>query len=105
MMNQDNKTVVETIHNLMHLVRELYPDDPETQEMLDIDAVMLQANVVVDNLTKEKANIEAEANEAFYKWEEKLFPQGIESNLSDNDRNLFVTGYVIAILTKEKTNV
>ena len=53
MMNQDNKTVIETIHNLMHLVRELYPDDPETQEMLDIDAVMLQANVVVDNLTKE----------------------------------------------------
>ena len=56
-MNQDNKTIVETIHNLMHLVRELYPDDPETQEILDIDAVMLQANVVVNNLTKEKANV------------------------------------------------
>jgi len=51
-------------------------------------------------------NIEAEANEAFYRWEEKLFPQGIESNLSDNDRNLFVTGYVIATLkTKEKEDV
>ena len=51
------KVAVETIHNLMHLVRELYPDDPETQEMLDIDAVMLQANVVVNNLTKEKTNV------------------------------------------------
>jgi hypothetical protein len=48
-------------------------------------------------------DVEAEANEAFYKWEEKLFPQGMESNFSDNDRNLFVTGYVIARLkTKEK---
>ena len=44
-------------------------------------------------------NIEAEANEAFYKWEAKLF--GATSPLSDNDRNLFVTGYVIAKLTKE----
>ena len=44
---------IQTINNLSYLVKELYPDDPETQEMLDIDAVMLQANVVVDNLTKE----------------------------------------------------
>lgn len=51
------KVAVETIHNLMHLVRELYPDDPATQEMLDIDAVMLQADVVVDNLTKGKTNV------------------------------------------------
>jgi len=43
-----------------------------------------------------EANIEAEANEAFYKWEAKLF--GDTSPLSDNDRNLFVTGYVIATL-------
>lgn len=57
MMTQDNKTAVETIHNLMHLVRELYPDDPETQEMLDIDAVMEQANLTVRNLTKEKADV------------------------------------------------
>jgi len=45
-----------------------------------------------------EANIEAEANEAFYKWEAKLF--GDDTPLSDNDRNLFVTGYVIATLTK-----
>jgi hypothetical protein len=51
MMTQDNKTAVETIHNLMHLVRELYPDDPATQEMLDIDAVMEQANLTIRNLT------------------------------------------------------
>jgi len=57
MMTQDNKTAVETIHNLMHLVRELYPDDPATQEMLDIDAVMEQANLTVRNLTKEKADV------------------------------------------------
>ena len=55
-MAQDNIKAVETIHNLMHLVRELYPDDPETQEMLDIDAVMEQANLTVRNLTKEKAD-------------------------------------------------
>jgi hypothetical protein len=46
-----------------------------------------------------EANIEAEANEAFYKWEEKLFNGN--SPLSDNDRNLFVTGYVIAKLNSE----
>jgi len=57
MMTQDNIKAVETIHNLMHLVRELYPDDPETQEMLDIDAVMEQANLTVRNLTKEKADV------------------------------------------------
>jgi hypothetical protein len=46
-------------------------------------------------------DVEAEANEAFYKWEERLF-QG-ESPLSDYDRDLFVTGYVMAKLkTKEK---
>ena len=44
-------------------------------------------------------NIEAEANEAFYKWEQRLF--GDVTPLSDNDRNLFVTGYVIAKLTNE----
>lgn len=49
-----------------------------------------------------QTNIEAEANEAFYKWEAKLF--GDNSPLSDNDRNLFVTGYVIATLTKEKAD-
>jgi len=49
--------------------------------------------------------LEDEANEAFYAYEQKLFPQGDESNLSDNDRNLFVTGYVIATLKiKEKQN-
>jgi len=49
--------------------------------------------------------LEDEANEAFYAYEQKLFPQGDESNLNDNDRNLFVTGYVIATLKiKEKQN-
>jgi hypothetical protein len=43
-------------------------------------------------------NLEHNANEAFYAWEAKMFPQGIESNLSDVDRELFVTGYVAAIL-------
>jgi hypothetical protein len=46
-------------------------------------------------------NIEAEANEAFYKWEQKVF--GDDTPLSDNERNLFVTGYVIARLTKGET--
>jgi hypothetical protein len=44
-------------------------------------------------------DIEAEANEAFYKWEHKLF--GDDTPLSDNERNLFVTGYVIAKLNNE----
>jgi len=57
MMAQDNIKAVETIHNLMHLVRELYPDDPATQEMLDIDAVMEQANLTVRNLIKEETNV------------------------------------------------
>ena len=49
-------------------------------------------------------NLEQQANEAFYIWEAKLFPQGgIESNLSDRDRELFATGYVIATLNKDKT--
>jgi hypothetical protein len=43
-----------------------------------------------------EVNIEAEANETFYKWEEKLFNGN--SPLSDDDRNLFVTGYVMAVL-------
>ena len=46
-----------------------------------------------------EVDVEAEANEAFYKWEAKLF--GNDTPLSDNDRNLFVTGYVIAKLTNE----
>lgn len=49
-------------------------------------------------------NLEQNANEAFYAWESKLFPQGTESHLSDRDRDLFVTGYVIATLNKEKEN-
>ena len=51
-------------------------------------------------------NLEQQASEAFYIWESKLFPQGgIESNLSDRDRELFSTGYVIATLNKEKEGI
>jgi hypothetical protein len=48
-------------------------------------------------------NLEQQANEAFYIWESKLFPNGTDSNLSDRDRDLFVTGYVIATLNQKKT--
>ena len=47
-----------------------------------------------------KDNLEAQANEAFYKWEQKLFNG--ESPLSDYDRDIFVTGYVMGRLKDEE---
>jgi hypothetical protein len=44
---------VQTINNLSYLVRELYPDDPQTIEMLNIDEVLEQAQITIHNLTKE----------------------------------------------------
>jgi hypothetical protein len=44
---------VTTINNLSYLVRELYPDDPATQEMYNIDEVLEQAQITVYNLTKQ----------------------------------------------------
>jgi len=44
---------IQTINNLSNLVRELYPDDPATQEMYNIDEVLEQAQITVYNLTKE----------------------------------------------------
>jgi len=44
---------IQTINNLSYLVRELYPDDPATQEMYNIDEVLEQAQITVHNLTKE----------------------------------------------------
>ena len=44
---------IQTINNLSYLVRELYPDDPATQEMYNIDEVLEQAQITVYNLTKE----------------------------------------------------
>ena len=44
---------IQTINNLSYLVRELYPDDPATQEMYNIDEVLEQAQIAVYNLTKE----------------------------------------------------
>lgn len=43
---------IKTINNLSHLVRELYPDDVATQEMLNIDEVLEQAQLTVYNLTQ-----------------------------------------------------
>ena len=43
---------IQTINNLSHLVKELYPDDPATQEMLNIDEVLEQAQITIYNLTK-----------------------------------------------------
>jgi hypothetical protein len=45
-------------------------------------------------------NLEAEANEVFYEWEQKLFNG--ESPLSDDDRGLFVTGYVMGKLKQRE---
>jgi hypothetical protein len=44
---------VQTINNLSYLVKELYPDDPQTIEMLNIDEVLEQAQITIYNLTKE----------------------------------------------------
>ncbi len=44
---------ITTINNLSYLVRELYPDDPATQEMYNIDEVLEQAQLTVYNLTKQ----------------------------------------------------
>ena len=44
---------VQTINNLSYLVKELYPDDPQTIEMLNIDEVLEQAQITIHNLTKE----------------------------------------------------
>lgn len=43
---------IQTINNLSYLVKELYPDDPATQEMLNIDEVLEQAQITIYNLTK-----------------------------------------------------
>ena len=45
---------IQTINNLSYLVRELYPDDPATQEMLNIDEVLEQAQITVYNLSKKE---------------------------------------------------
>lgn len=45
---------VQTINNLSYLVKELYPDDPATQEMLNIDEVLEQAQITVYNLSKKE---------------------------------------------------
>lgn len=44
---------IQTINNLSYLVKELYPDDPQTIEMLNIDEVLEQAQITIHNLTKE----------------------------------------------------
>jgi hypothetical protein len=44
---------IQTINNLSYLVRELYPDDPATQEMLNIDEVLERAQITIYNLTKQ----------------------------------------------------
>jgi hypothetical protein len=45
---------IQTINNLSYLVKELYPDDPATQEMLNIDEVLEQAQITVYNLSKKE---------------------------------------------------
>jgi hypothetical protein len=45
---------IQTINNLSYLVKELYPDDPATQEMLNIDEVLEQAQITIYNLTKKE---------------------------------------------------
>ena len=45
---------IQTINNLSYLVKELYPDDPATQEMLNIYEVLEQAQITVYNLSKKE---------------------------------------------------
>jgi len=45
---------IQTINNLSYLVKELYPDDPAAQEMLNIDEVLEQAQITVYNLSKKE---------------------------------------------------
>jgi hypothetical protein len=59
-----------------------------------LEAKAKELRMVVTESMREEEDLNEYANEAFYRWEKKLF--GEETPLSDNDRNLFVTGYVVA---------